>query len=134
MFSYMSNFYKVVGGPKTKELHREDQIKYLPIAYLRGANLDNCITIIDELQNISIQNLITILTRFGTNTKMILLGDSNQIDLKVKANSSLLWAVNNLSNLDGVKVLKFTESEIVRSKTAKLLQERFESLRKENKL
>ena len=41
------------------------------------------------MQNVSTDNARTLLTRIGKNSKMVLLGDSNQVDLKVKSESSL---------------------------------------------
>lgn len=48
--------------------------------FIRGRSLSNCIMIVDEVQNASLHELKTILTRVGENTKIILTGDIDQID------------------------------------------------------
>lgn len=55
-------------------------IEVVPIAFMRGRNLDNAIVIIDEAQNLTANDLRTIMTRMGTYSKLILLGSMNQID------------------------------------------------------
>ena len=57
-------------------------IEEMPIAYMRGINLDRSIIIIDEAQNISQENMRTILTRLGKDSKMVFLGDERQQDSK----------------------------------------------------
>jgi len=56
------------------------KIEYLPINYLRGMTLENCIVIIDEGQNISRIEMRSILSRMGENVKVVVTGDPNQID------------------------------------------------------
>lgn len=58
----------------------KSKIEITPIAFLRGRNLDNCILIIDEAQNLDLITLKAILTRIGTFGKVVLLGSLNQID------------------------------------------------------
>lgn len=50
-------------------------------SFLRGMTFDNCIVIADEIQNCSFQELDTLITRIGNNTKVILCGDIEQCDL-----------------------------------------------------
>jgi hypothetical protein len=82
-----------IGKQLYENLKTEKYIEILPIAYLRGVNIDNAIVIIDEVQNISIDNIRTILTRLGENSKMVFLGDIKQIDSKNKNNSALKFLV-----------------------------------------
>ena len=55
-------------------------IEFLPINYLRGENIDNAVVIISEAQNISRQDMKSVLTRMGKNVKCIIEGDVSQID------------------------------------------------------
>lgn len=72
-----------LGGPlKTDVLSK---IEITPLAFLRGRNLDNCIFIVDEAQNLDLITLKAILTRGGEYCKIILLGSLNQIDDKKQA-------------------------------------------------
>ena len=55
-------------------------IEIAPIPYIRGRTFNNTIMIVDEAQNATIHELKTIITRMGSNSKIILLGDVDQID------------------------------------------------------
>jgi len=55
-------------------------IEIAPIPYIRGRTFANSILIVDEAQNATIHELKTIITRMGTNSKIVLLGDVDQID------------------------------------------------------
>ena len=55
-------------------------IEIAPIPYIRGRTFSNSILIVDEAQNATIHELKTIITRMGTNSKIVLLGDIDQID------------------------------------------------------
>jgi phosphate starvation-inducible PhoH-like protein len=89
VYSFVNNFQKLIDVQSVQILMETNVIEILPIAYMRGINLDNSVVIIDEVQNITHDNIKTILTRLGENSKMILLGDTGQIDLKVKTQSCL---------------------------------------------
>ena len=49
--------------------------------FLRGTNLDDCVVIIDEAQNYTVPQLKKVLTRIGSNTKVIVIGHDQQCDL-----------------------------------------------------
>lgn len=55
-------------------------IEVAPIPYIRGRTFANSILIVDEAQNATIHELKTIITRMGANSKIVLLGDVDQID------------------------------------------------------
>ena len=55
-------------------------IEIAPIPYIRGRTFNNSILIVDEAQNATIHELKTIITRMGQNSKIVLLGDVDQID------------------------------------------------------
>lgn len=65
------------------------RIEMEAITYIRGRSIPNAIILIDECQNLSKEEVKTILTRAGENTKIILTGDIEQID------NSLLDATSN---------------------------------------
>lgn len=56
------------------------QIEVAPIPYIRGRTFNDCFVIVDEAQNATIHELKTIITRVGQNSKIVLLGDIDQID------------------------------------------------------
>lgn len=62
------------------EMFFEDKIEIEALTYIRGRSIPNSFMIIDECQNLTIHELKTIITRIGDGTKIILLGDIEQID------------------------------------------------------
>ena len=87
-----------------------------PLGFMRGATFDNCIVLVDEAQNATKMELKMLLSRIGRNTKMIISGDDDQSDIP---DSGLMDAVNRLEGIHGIEVVRFLESDIVRSKMCK---------------
>jgi len=128
MYSFISNFEKIIGRYNTKRLREMDIIEEMPIAYMRGISIDNSIIIIDECQNITIDNMRTIMTRLGENSKMIFLGDENQIDLRNKKESSLQFIINHFSDIDEIGAIQFSENDIVRNPLIRKIEKVFDSI------
>ena len=63
----------------------EEYVKCVPVNYVRGLTFNNACVIVDEAQNLTQGELTTILTRFGVNSKFIVIGDSNQSDINGKS-------------------------------------------------
>lgn len=116
MMSFLDAFHKLIGEGLTNKLIDAGLIKMEVFGSIRGRSLSNRIIIVDEFQNISHDNAKTFLTRFGEDTKVVVLGDSGQIDIKNKHESSLENLVKNVKKtpIEGVEVVEFTEEHIVR--------------------
>jgi phosphate starvation-inducible protein PhoH len=96
---------------------------------VRGRSIPNCILLFDEFQNVNDGNAKTLLTRFSENTKVVILGDTNQVDLKKKEDSSLGELVKMVKLLpaeEGVSVVEFVEDDIVRHRLTKYFVRLFE--------
>jgi phosphate starvation-inducible PhoH-like protein len=87
-----------------------------PLGFMRGATFENAILLLDEVQNCTKDELKMVLSRIGKNCKMILSGDPSQVDIN---NSGLEDATKRLANIEGVEVVHFLDSDIVRSKLCK---------------
>lgn len=85
----------------------------LPLAYMRGMTFDDCIVILDEAQNVTPAQMKMFLTRIGRNCTVVIDGDIEQKDIHVK--SGLQDAVERIGYIPAVKVVKFGDSDIVRS-------------------
>jgi PhoH-like ATPase len=99
-------FTNKVGSNWKQELEmfqRKGRIEMEAITYIRGRSIPNAIILIDECQNLSKEEVKTILTRAGENTKIILTGDIEQID-----NSLLDATSNGLTHV----IEKFKDSEL----------------------
>jgi PhoH-like ATPase len=70
-------------------------VEILPINYLRGWNIENSLVVVDEIQNFTKEHIGTILKRMASGTKVILLGDVNQVDNPYlsRENNGMNWLV-----------------------------------------
>ena len=119
---------KIIGEETRQRLVENEIIKPLVISYLRGVNLDNCILLSDETQNMSIKGVKTLLTRIGENSKFILSGDINQIDrFKKTEDSGLRYIFDNLNGIDGIGFVEFSKSDIVRNPIIGEILEKFDN-------
>jgi len=104
-----------------EKLIAEYNIQAMTTLGMRGRTFTNCIAIIDEVQGISKSQLQKILTRFGKNTKIILIGSNRQID-----NAYLTRYTNGLSVIldacskpsEDVKLYAINLNRVIRSKIA----------------
>lgn len=81
-------------------------------SYMRGETFDDTIVVFDEVQNASFQELDTVMTRCGENTKMIFVGDGRQADLK---KNGLEQFVSILREMDCYGSVEFGVNDVVRS-------------------
>lgn len=75
----------------------EGHIEVIPLAFMRGRNLSNCCVVVDEGQNITHRQMELLLGRICEGSKMIVCGDTAQIDLKDKRQSGFSFICNNLT-------------------------------------
>ena len=113
---------KKLGESNLKLLIKRKYIEPMPINFIRGETFENCWIVIDEAQNLTFLQLKTILTRLGKNVKIIINGDSDQIDIQ-KHLSGLEDTVKMFdrfsSEFNEVSSITFTEEDSVRSKLCK---------------
>jgi len=128
MFSFVHNFEKLVGQAITSRLRELKTIEELPIAYMRGINLDRSIIIIDEAQNISRENIRTIMTRLGKDSKMIFLGDERQQDSK--GGNGLTFLMDHFMDIEEIGCVQFNKSDVVRNPLIAKIERVFDSLQK----
>lgn len=110
-------FEKALGKSFYECCLKDGTIEPAPIGYLRGRTFDNAIILIDEAQNVTIGQMKLILSRVGENCKIIISGDSNQKDIQGK--SGLEDAIERLSHIADVDVVRFYPQDIVRSNLCK---------------
>jgi phosphate starvation-inducible PhoH-like protein len=111
-----SVFHKSLGSGFYEYALKSKTIEPRPLGFMRGATFDNAIVLVDECQQMTRQEFQMLLSRIGKNTKIILSGDQNQSDIP---DSGLLDAVKRLEGLPGIEVVRFLDSDIVRSKMCK---------------
>ena len=127
--SFMDNFRKLIGKARTHKLRNVGLVEILPIAFARGRSIDNSIIIIDEAQNISLDNIRTLMTRIGDNSKMIILGDVKQKDIRNKKDSALEVVLEQFKDIEGFGCVELRNPEdVVRNPIIKLIEEVFDKL------
>ena len=85
-----SNMRKVYNKPQILEkMEKDESIELVSLSHFRGRTFDNAIVIVDEFQNLTKQQLGMVLGRLGKNSRMILCGDGQQIDLKFNNDSAI---------------------------------------------
>lgn len=100
-------------------------IEIAPLAYMRGRTLDDALVILDEAQNTTKSQMMMFLTRLGNNSKMIVNGDIEQIDLPRAKMSGLVIAQDYLQDIEGISFVNLTYSDIVRHPLVIKILERF---------
>ena len=124
--SFMDNFHKIIGKELTRSLEAQELIEIMPLAYIRGRSIDNTIIIVDEAQNISLKNMRSTMTRLGENSKMIIVGDTKQIDIRKNEVSSLEKVVNFFKDIEEIGIMEFQRNDIVRNPLIIKIEEVFE--------
>jgi len=100
------------------QLRAANVISATPVNFVRGLTFNDSIVIVDEAQNLTRSELVTILTRFGKNTKYVICGDLRQSDIgKLSGYPDVYSRFSTESAIkNNIHTFKFGESEIVRSK------------------
>lgn len=91
-----------------------DLIEVVPLAFMRGRTLNDAAIILDEAQNTTRSQMLMFLTRMGHGSKVIVTGDTSQIDLEEGVESGLIDAIRRLKRLTGVAFVTLERSDIVR--------------------
>lgn len=96
-------------------LKLNNRIEIVPLGLMRGRNFHDSFIIADECQNASYEQLKMLLTRTGTNSKMILTGDVSQSDLQKHIQGGFLYLINALTNLDNIGISYLDNNDIIRN-------------------
>lgn len=106
----------MIPSVKLQDMMDKHVIQIAPLAFMRGRTLSDAVVILDEAQNTTPAQIRMFLTRMGWNTKMIITGDMTQIDLPRQQKSGLREALDVLSGIEGISVIRLNQKDIVRHK------------------
>lgn len=123
--SFYDNLNKLIGSGGVKHLIENELIDETIVNFIRGNTFGSInqwgnpmghVCILDEAQNMTIGELKTYMSRMGEHTRLIILGDEDQIDIKMKHGqmNALQWAFEYLTDINGITHYKFDEDDIVR--------------------
>ena len=114
-------------GPETFQKYQErGSIEVAPLAYMRGRTLDDSFIILDEAQNTTREQMKMFLTRLGFGSKIVVTGDTTQIDLPDGKSSGLKEAMRVLKNVEGVGICELTNADVVRHVMVQRIVEAYE--------
>jgi len=99
---------------QVKRFMADDIIEVVPLAYMRGRTLNNAFIIMDEAQNTTVPQMKMFLTRMGWNSKVVVSGDTSQVDLPPHTKSGLLDAIGRLRDIEGYANIVLGKDDIVR--------------------
>ena len=116
----------MLGAETFARLHEKGTIEVAPLAYMRGRTLDDSFIILDEAQNTTKEQMKMFLTRLGFNSKMIVTGDLTQVDLPDGKQSGLTDAVKVLKNVEDIKIVRFSEKDVVRHRLVQSIVKAYE--------
>lgn len=109
-----------------RQLLERGRVQAMPINYLRGASWTNKIIVADEAQNFTFQELTTLITRLGEDSKLFICGDPMQSDINSRSGFMPMYDIfnDNESESKGIHCFAFTESDIKRSQILKYIIKR----------
>ena len=107
--------YEMVDPAKFQAHLERGIIEIAPLAFMRGRTLNDAFVILDEAQNTTPQQMKMFLTRLGFGSKMVVTGDTTQVDLPKGNTSGLEDARRTLDGVEGVSFVTLKRDDIVRS-------------------
>ena len=106
--------HDMMPGQQVQKRLESGEIEVAPLAFMRGRTLANAFVILDEAQNTTAVQMKMFLTRLGENSRMVITGDLSQVDLPRGTRSGLRDAREALSDVQGIRFLRFDEEDVVR--------------------
>lgn len=104
---------------KLKFFMENKVIEIAPLAYMRGRTLNNAFVLLDEAQNTTPMQIKMFLTRMGPSSKVMINGDSSQIDLPRNQKSGLIEALHILRDVKGIAFVELKSDDVVRHRLVK---------------
>jgi len=124
----MDAINELMGFETGQRLLQSEVIEVLPLAYMRGRTLNDAFIILDEAQNTTVAQMKMFLTRMGNGSKIVVAGDTTQIDLPRGINSGLFDALHRLKQVKGIAFARLTEEDIVRHPLVQKIVSAYETI------
>ncbi|KAF0226582.1 MAG: PhoH family protein [Erysipelotrichaceae bacterium] len=113
----------LLGNEQVQKYIEKGTIEIAPMAYMRGRTLEDAFVILDEAQNTTKSQMLMVLTRMGFRTKIIINGDTTQIDLK--QDSGFIQALRLLKGKKDIGFVELTPIDIVRNPLVQIVIEAY---------
>jgi phosphate starvation-inducible PhoH-like protein len=100
-----SNFYQLYNKDKIDGIIKDETVEIVPVAFMRGRTFLDSIVIVDEAQNCTNEQMSMIISRLGVRSKMIICGDTAQVDLKYKNESGFRFLLTVSKKVKDVETI-----------------------------
>jgi len=97
------NLFMLYSEEKVRKEMDNGRIEIVPFAFMRGRTFVNSFVIVDEAQNVTHNQMETVIGRLGKGSKMVICGDLAQIDLKDKRETGFSFLARLEENVEGFK-------------------------------
>ena len=121
--------FQTLGFKETNKYIENNVIEIAPLAFMRGRTLNKSFIILDEAQNTTQEQMKMFLTRFGYGSKVIVTGDLTQIDLPKDVKSGLIHALDILSKVEDVGLVRFSSKDVARHALVQKIVEAYENFK-----
>lgn len=125
---------EMVDFDQARGMMEQDLIEIVPLAYMRGRTLNDSFIILDEAQNTTVAQMKMFLTRLGERSKMVVSGDTTQLDLPRGVRSGLRDALYRLNKINGISVIRLGASDIVRHRLVQSIVDAYEASQRREEL
>ncbi len=103
-------------GDAYELLKSRNMIDFITTSFIRGITLDNTIIVVDEIANMTLHELDSVMTRVGRNCKIIFCGDFRQSDFTTeREKSGIMKFMQIINRMNKFEFVDFHEDDIVRS-------------------
>jgi phosphate starvation-inducible PhoH-like protein len=118
--------HDMLGAEKVASYLEKGQIEVAPLAFMRGRTLNDSFIIVDEAQNTTREQMKMVLTRLGFGSKMVITGDTTQIDLPRGTRSGLISAQRILEGVDDIGMITFGSNDVIRHRLVKRIVDAYD--------
>ena len=107
-------------GDAYQYLKQKGLVEFISTSFIRGITLNDCIIVVDEIANMTLHELDSVITRVGKNCRIIFCGDFRQSDFtRDHEKNGLIDFMKILNKMKSFEYIDFTEHDIVRSAMVK---------------
>ena len=130
---FMDKLDELLPRCEVEKIIKEERVITFPINFCRGLNWNTKAIIVDEAQNSSMKEIVTILTRIGKFSKCFVLADPDQADLPTSRQGGFEKLFDLFSDEDsrsnGIATFEFNEEDIMRSELVKFLTKKLKAMK-----
>ena len=120
---------EMLNTPDKQRLKRNSALIGSPVNFIRGQDWKQRVVVADEMQNATMKELITVLTRMNKGTKLFICGDAFQSDIKNTGFSQLCKLFDSeIAKENGVYHLAFDKEDIQRDEVISFVLDQIEQI------